>query len=269
MAESNYSRKMLEQVSERLGELYATVEQGIKADNAVPKTTQINGKSLSGDITLTPTDVGARPNTWLPTPDQIGAQPVPSNAVVNNFSMFNSSKLLVDSGKNANSFLPNIYDSSDANHILTVNTSGAVQASESVPANIAEYSVGKSYVLNEAFYYGNNEERGIYITTVAHGSEAFNTAHNALIARVGVDTNYVKFNLSSPSANQVYITSGTLQQQIQGLLNNIKDLRDRVAELEGTAVISDTPRVKLNISTTPTEVQPGYKVVRIDPNDVL
>ena len=38
---------------------FATSEQGIKADNAVPNTRKINNKALSGDITLNPSDIGA------------------------------------------------------------------------------------------------------------------------------------------------------------------------------------------------------------------
>ena len=38
---------------------FATAEQGTKADNAVPNTRKINGKSLNLDITLVPSDIGA------------------------------------------------------------------------------------------------------------------------------------------------------------------------------------------------------------------
>lgn len=265
----NYSRKMLEQITEDLGTLYATVEQGIKADNAVPKTTQINGKQLNGDITLTATDVGARSSTWLPTPSQIEAIAIPSIGEENNFPIFDSTKNLKDSGLNSDSFIPNIYTADDANKILTVSSTGDVQGSISVPANIASYDSSKSYVVNEAFYYGSNENEGIYITLVAHDSEPFTAEHNHMISKVGAAVTDVKFTLSTPTANQVYILTGTLQQQIQGLLNNVKDLRDRVAVLEGTAVTTDTPRVKLNISTQESTTQAGYKIVRINPNDVL
>lgn len=41
----------------------------------VPVSRTINGKSLSSDVTLTATDVGARPDTWTPSADDVGAIP--------------------------------------------------------------------------------------------------------------------------------------------------------------------------------------------------
>lgn len=38
---------------------------------AVPTERQINGKALSGDIALAASDVGARPDTWVPTAPQV------------------------------------------------------------------------------------------------------------------------------------------------------------------------------------------------------
>lgn len=40
--------------------------------NAVPTSRTINGKALSSDITLTYDDVGARPDTWVPTLSNLG-----------------------------------------------------------------------------------------------------------------------------------------------------------------------------------------------------
>lgn len=40
--------------------------------NAVPTSRTINGKALSSDITLTYDDVGARPDTWVPTLSDLG-----------------------------------------------------------------------------------------------------------------------------------------------------------------------------------------------------
>lgn len=42
---------------------------------AVPTTRKVNGKALSADITLSASDVGARPSTWTPTAEQVGARP--------------------------------------------------------------------------------------------------------------------------------------------------------------------------------------------------
>ena len=42
---------------------------------AVPTARKVNGKALSSDISLTASDVGARPNTWTPTAADVGARP--------------------------------------------------------------------------------------------------------------------------------------------------------------------------------------------------
>ena len=45
------------------------------ADNvgAVPTSRTVNGKALSSDITLSASDVGARPSTWTPTASDISS----------------------------------------------------------------------------------------------------------------------------------------------------------------------------------------------------
>lgn len=42
---------------------------------AVPINRTVNGKALSSNIVLSASDVGARPNTWMPTAEQVGAAP--------------------------------------------------------------------------------------------------------------------------------------------------------------------------------------------------
>jgi hypothetical protein len=42
---------------------------------AVPDSRTVNGKALSSDISLTASDVGARPDNWFPTAAQVGARP--------------------------------------------------------------------------------------------------------------------------------------------------------------------------------------------------
>lgn len=42
--------------------------------NAVPQTRKVNSKALSSDITLDASDVGARPDDWMPTATQLGAE---------------------------------------------------------------------------------------------------------------------------------------------------------------------------------------------------
>ena len=42
---------------------------------AVPEGRTVNGKALTGNIALTATDVGARPDTWTPTASDVGARP--------------------------------------------------------------------------------------------------------------------------------------------------------------------------------------------------
>lgn len=52
---------------------------------AVPVSRTVNGKKMSTDIILEPSDVGAHPNTWMPTAEEVGARPdtwVPTPAEV-------------------------------------------------------------------------------------------------------------------------------------------------------------------------------------------
>ena len=42
---------------------------------AVPTSRKVNGKALSSDITLSASDVGARPSSWTPTASDVGAAP--------------------------------------------------------------------------------------------------------------------------------------------------------------------------------------------------
>lgn len=42
---------------------------------AVPTTRKVNNKALSADISLTASDVGARPSTWTPSASDVGARP--------------------------------------------------------------------------------------------------------------------------------------------------------------------------------------------------
>lgn len=51
-------------------------EVDCKQIGAVPVERTVNGKELSGDITLSAEDVGARPNTWMPTAGDVGAIPI-------------------------------------------------------------------------------------------------------------------------------------------------------------------------------------------------
>lgn len=51
-------------------------------NNKVATTRKVNGKALSSDITLSASDVSARPSTWTPTASDVGA--VPTSRTVNN-----------------------------------------------------------------------------------------------------------------------------------------------------------------------------------------
>lgn len=51
------------------------VVNGIISGRYVPNSRKINGKALSADISLTASDVGARPSTWTPTAANVGAVP--------------------------------------------------------------------------------------------------------------------------------------------------------------------------------------------------
>ena len=271
---ANYSRKMVEQIPD-FTELQSLINPAIVQivqSYAPPMTRTINGKSLEDDIQLTAVDVGARSNTWLPTPQEINAASIPETAVENNFVAFTADKDIKDSGKNANSFLPAKYTTGDYTEILYVDATGTVQSvpQETLIDFIRPYDTTKAYRENELFYYEHPTEGvGIFVTTVAHTSEGYNASHNMLLAKVGMSNAYMNPSLSNPIDDPNYVLSGSLQQLYQGLLNNILNLQNRVKKIESDYVRSDTPKVKLNISTTPSTPQTGYYIVRIDPSEIL
>ena len=280
---ANYSRKMLEQIPDQfeLGTLLTPTISNLIQNYAPPKTRTINGKSLENDIWLTAADVGARSNTWLPTPEEIDAYRR-INGVEDNFVWFGAGNTLKDSGKNNASYLPAKYLPSDNDKVLKVDSTGTVNAvaQSSLFQYMFVYNTGKSYEVGESFYYGTGSELGIYTTITPHGPEAFTASRNQQLAKVGLASSYMDFNLSTPVSNAVFTLTGTLQQLMQGALNNIKNLQDRVLWLENNAVTTDNNsntaatglalgKVKLNLGTVVTTPQTGYYVIRVDPNDVL
>lgn len=271
---SNYSRKMVEQIPDitELQTLLNPVIVNIVQSYAPPMTRTINGHSLENDIWLTAADVGARSNTWLPTADEVGALPVPNAGVEDNFMAFDENRKVKDSGKNASSFLPAKYTELDDTEVLQVDETGTVQSvpQENLLDFIRIYSATKAYRQHEMFYYTDpTEGLGIFVTTVPHNAEGFNASHNMLIAKVGMSYDYLNPTLSAPINNANFTLTGSLQQLLQGLANNIKNLQDRVDAIEKDYVRSDTPKVKLNITSTPSTPQAGYYIVRIDPSEVL
>lgn len=271
---ANYSRKMVEQIPDLpdLQTLLSPVIVSIVQSYAPPMTRTINGHSLENNINLTAADVGARSNTWFPTALEVGALPIPTTGEENNFLMFDENRLAKDSGRNANSFLPAKYTTFDATEVLQVDDNGVVQSvpQENLINFIKLYSATKSYRANEMFYYTDpSEGLGIFVTTIPHTQEAFNAAHNQLIAKVGMSNEYLNPSISTPIDNRNFVLTGTLQQLFQGLANNIKNLQNRVDAIEADYVRSDTPKVKINVSTTPSTPQTGYYIVRIDPNEIL
>lgn len=72
---------------------------------AVPTNRTINGKALSTDISLTASDTGARPSTWTPTAAEIGA--VPTTRTVNEKALNTDISLTAtDVGARADTWLP-------------------------------------------------------------------------------------------------------------------------------------------------------------------
>ena len=59
--------------SPKLGGIAAS-EYALKTET-VPTSRTVNGKALSENITLSASDMGARPNTWMPSASDVGALP--------------------------------------------------------------------------------------------------------------------------------------------------------------------------------------------------
>lgn len=275
---SDYSRKTLEQIPsfEQMRSLLSPAITQIVQNYAPPMTRTINGKSLENNIVLTAADVGARPNTWFPTPAEINAQPVPATAADKNFAMFNKNRILVDSGKNEKSFLPAKYVAADNTKVLRVDKDGIVQAvdQEQLIDFIRPYSATKAYREHEVFHYIDPKEgRAIFTTVIPHNACGFNANQNMMIAKIGLPNADLQPTLTTPVPDANYVLNGSLKQLLQGTLNNIKDLQNRVKKIEDNYVESDNKKpgdkIKLNVSSDPSVPQTGYHIIRIDPKDVL
>lgn len=271
---TNYSRKMVEQLPDlpELQTLLNPLVVSIVSSYAPPMTRTINGHTLEHDIVLTAADVGARANNWLPTTEEINAMKSRPTATEGNFVMFDEKGDSKDSGKNANSFLPHKYTKDDATEVLRVDNNGIVQSvpQEDLIDFIKQYDNKKPYRANEVFYYEDPVEgMSIWVATTPHEAEGFNANHNIMIAKVGVSNKELHPTLSVPANDAKFILSGSIQQLMQGLANNIKNLQDRVNVIEGDYVHTDTPKVKLNVSSVESIPQQGYFIVRIDPTDIL
>ena len=53
---------------------------------AVPTSRTVNGKALSADITLSASDVGARPSSWTPSASDVGALPISGGTLTGNLT---------------------------------------------------------------------------------------------------------------------------------------------------------------------------------------
>lgn len=75
----------------------------------VPTSRTVNGKALSADITLSASDVGARPNSWTPSAADVGA--VPTSRKVNGKALSNDISLNAsDVGARADTWMPSAAD---------------------------------------------------------------------------------------------------------------------------------------------------------------
>lgn len=76
---------------------------------AVPTTRKVNGKALSSDITLSASDVSARPSSWTPSASDVGA--VPTSRTVNGKALSSNITLSAsDVGARASSWTPTASD---------------------------------------------------------------------------------------------------------------------------------------------------------------
>ena len=105
---------------------------------AVPTTRTVNGKALSGNISLTAIDVDARPNTWTPTAADVGA--VPTTRTVNGKALSaNISLNAADVGAAAASAVSQAYDL--AMSAITTAIDGIVLSGSVATKNIVRYGV--------------------------------------------------------------------------------------------------------------------------------
>lgn len=75
---------------------------------ATPASRTVNGKALSADITLSASDVGARPNTWIPSASDVGV-----------YTKSETDALLANAGSKPTSVLVTLASASWDNSALT------------------------------------------------------------------------------------------------------------------------------------------------------
>ena len=122
----------------------------------VPSTRKVNGKTLTEDIILAATDVGARPSTWMPTAEETGARPstwMPTPEEVGAMPVINAESNAYDLDAILKTVHgPGIYKTDG-------NTPGTPYAKGDVPSNfrratIYSYSGAKNYGFQVAYPNG-------------------------------------------------------------------------------------------------------------------
>lgn len=157
-AEAEDSKKL----GGQLPSYYATADHGHTAEDvgAVPASRTVNGKSLSTDITLSANDVGARPDTWMPTASEVGARPntwtpsasdvgaVPTSRTINGKDLSSNITLSAsDVGARASSWMPTPADigaaTSSHNQAASTITAGTFAATGIVAKTGTDYTTSR------------------------------------------------------------------------------------------------------------------------------
>jgi hypothetical protein len=96
--------------------------------SAVPTTRKVNGKTLNADISINASDVGARPNTWLPSASDVGLGNVNNTSDANKPVSTAQATAIADAkkaGTNAQTNLTNHINDKSNPHGVTAEQVGA------------------------------------------------------------------------------------------------------------------------------------------------
>ena len=125
---------------------------------AVPTTRKINGQALSGDVTLDAEDVGARPASWTPAASDVGAIPTTEKGAASGVATLGTDGKVPASQLPQMDYIPTSMKGANSG-VAELDETGKVPASQlpSYVDDVVEYA-------NRSAFPGTGEAGKIYVT---------------------------------------------------------------------------------------------------------
>lgn len=212
----------------------------------VPTSRTVNGHALSADVTLDAEDVGARPDTWTPSADDVGAIPNPSGGTAGQVLTKTANG---SAWENAPSGLP---DGGTEGQIIKKTADGAEwDDAEWLPLNGGTMSGDINMADPTSDYYPSITANGIknYTSPWIQWSVGDPGKHNL---RIGTDGGYMRFAPKSDGGACLLTISAQYGLSMSG--DQIRDLGDPT-EPQGAANKQYVDTQLSTKLTTPTGTQ--------------